>query len=624
MNTKTRILKVFTSSLLTASLLVLTLLPAMAVTTYTDIPVDAAWKSDVELLTRIGVLQGMTEGQFQPDAEVTREQFAKMAVTLTTLATTDNTRQNATRFLDVPASRWSSGYIRTAAANGLLTGYADGRFYPDTTISYAQVLTVCLRLLGHDDSTLGGAWPDNVVSKATALGLTKGLSLSPGDKMTRRDCAILLARLLQTDKNDMPYAESAGLFQTLVILADDTVDSSLSKDEIRTTAGILVNASGEALTIGQEVRVKSEDNHIVQTYGSTGNSHTYPVTALTDSALYYRIGFATMTLTLTADMTFYDNTGVLSYESLFSSALAGGSVTLAYDSKRTELRHLHFSRPAAARAGTYTDLLILDTAQTKETLPENQVITDKGTFTLATGIDVPEPGIRIGAVVNGTVLTATQGQLNKTARATVLQTVGTQVVQQKNGIMETVALPLTTTWYHDGQVVPADVLPSLLTRCSSIVYGLQPASAAVAYAVLYDPIYSSPQFADQQEVYDMTLGDIDLHDMLLSRAGAIIAVYEISNNDVAYAVTDIWGGHQYVELYQGQYIGVIESYAPNRFSPTSLSLSVYNDQTGRYASQTFAFSPEFPVSALSDMKYDIGDSVILLTGRDGKIVKLYP
>lgn len=122
----------------------------------------------------------------------------------------------------------------------------------------------------------------------------------------------------------------------------------------------------------------------------------------------------------------------------------------------------------------------------------------------------------------------------------------------------------------------------------------------------------------------MTLGDIDLHDMLLSRAGAIIAVYEISNNDVAYAVTDIWGGHQYVELYQGQYIGVIESYAPNRFSPTSLSLSVYNDQTGRYASQTFAFSPEFPVSALSDMKYDIGDSVILLTGRDGKIVKLYP
>jgi hypothetical protein len=55
-----------------------------------------------------------------------------------------------------------------------------------------------------------------------------------------------------------------------------------------------------------------------------------------------------------------------------------------------------------------------------------------------------------------------------------------------------------------------------------------------------------------------------------------------------------------------------------------MQLAIYNDDTGRYSSQVFVFSPEFEAEALSDGKYDVGDSVILLTGRDGGIVKLFP
>ena len=148
--------------ILLALSLVLSVQPALAASEapapagYTDIPEDAAWVPAVQLLTQLGVFQGNSNGQFLPDGKVTREQFAKMAVVIANLATADNTGRNATRFADVSASRWSSGYIRTAAANGMMVGYADGRFHPDDTVSWGQALAVCLRLAGIDHHLVGG------------------------------------------------------------------------------------------------------------------------------------------------------------------------------------------------------------------------------------------------------------------------------------------------------------------------------------------------------------------------------------------------------------------------------------------------------------------------------------
>ena len=648
----------FAAIVLVMILLVGIAFPVTATTgeAYPDVPMDAGWKPAADLLTQLGILQGTPSGLFLPESLVTREQFAKMAVATANLATEDNTRQNATRFSDVPASRWSSGWIGTAVESGLLMGYADGRFHPGSTITYAQVLTVCLRMLGYDTSALSGSWPNNVLTKASTIGLTDGFSLAANAPMSLKECAVLLAALLQTDTAPdstgttgtsgssgttgtsgasvttastvktagATYAESTGLFHTFLVLADAQVDRTLNDNELRTSIGTLNNTTGDSVEPGREVRAKLDGTRIVKVYGQASDSKAYPIKALTDGILYYQTGSVTLQWPLTADMTFYDNTGSITYGDVFSSIQAGSQVTFTYDSTSKELQYLHFSQPDIGRTGTYTELLVLDTNLTSTTLSAKQILTDKGILTLTGSLSVPGPGVRIGAVVNGTLITSIQGQLNRTEQATLLQSIGTEVVQIQNGETETMDLPLSATWYHKGQVVTSNVLSSLLSRCSSLVYGLHPSGDRVEYVVLYDPIYSEPQFADQQEAYDMTLGTIDLHDVLLSRAGDLLAVYEIRNNDIAYEVTDIWGGNRYVELYQGQYIGVIEAYAPNRFAPESLTLSVYNGQTGRSASQTFSFSPEFPVSSLTSDKYSPGDSVILLTGRDGKIVRMYP
>ena len=462
------------------------------------------------------------------------------------------------------------------------------------------------------------------MNKAAVLGWTTGFAVDANTPLLRMDCAVLLDRLLDTEVDGVPVAEKTGLYQAVVILADETVDGTLKADEIRTGQGVLINRTESDLSLGGEWLVQLDGNQITGVFGRTTENKTYPVEGLVDGTLYYKIGITTFTLLLTADMAFYDNNGPLALQDVFTAVQAGSRVTLARDITDGTLVHLHFSRPATVRAGSYTDLLVLETSRTDETLPANAIITDKGRYTLAAGVHQPEPGELVGAVINGTVIATIEGQVNRTVSTTVLRAVGTQVVQVRNGKSEAVSLPLNTTWYHDGATVPASEVPSLISRCSSIVYGMHPDGNTVSYAVLYDPLFSAPQIADQQEVYDMTLGDIDLENVLINRGGEVIAVFEILNNDVGYEITDVWGKNRYVELYQGQHIGVIEAYTPNRFAPESLRLAIFNGDTGRYATQTFSFSPEFPAESLSDGKYDIGDNVILLTGRDGGIVKLFP
>jgi hypothetical protein len=616
---------------------------AFAATSFPDVPEKAAWTSAVDRLALLGIVGGSADGLFHPDASVTREQFAKLAISAANMATTDNIKKNATSFSDVSSARWSSGYVRTAVQKGLLTGYATGRFKPDSVITYAEVLTVMVRMLGYADSDLSGTWPQNYLAKASTLNLTTGFSYASNSPMSRKDCAVLLDRLLQTDtkavaagspsgssstgsaSGGIPYAESTGLYKTVIILADSTVDRTLDAGELRTDGGILTNGTSTPLVIGRDYMVMLDGTTMTKVYQANSHVLSFPVAAVSGGTLYYRTMSGNFALVLTADMTFYDNSGLLSYGSVFSGVQAGETVSLSYGADGGLLSYLQFSKPAQSNEGTYAELLVLDTAATSTTLPDSQVLTDKGLYTLAVGVAVPSPGTRIGAVANGTVLTQINGQLNQTKQVTLLQMAGTQAVLTSNGVTETVDLPLSATWYHDGMKVASTGLASLLSRNSSVVFGLNPSGEGYEYALLYDPVYSAPQVADSQEIYTMKLGTIDLNNVMLSRAGDLIDVNGIKYYDAGYDVTDIWGGNRYVELYPNNVndaIGTIEGYMPNRFSPSSIQVSVYNDAIKKFVSKTFSFSPEFLLTDLTGTHFKVGDYAVLVLGRDGKVVRL--
>ncbi len=98
---------------------------------------EGNWADDpVQYLVEQGVITGYTDGTFRPNSEVTRAQFAKMLVGAMEWEIV--TPQSPT-FSDVPADYWAYNYIETAAAHGVISGYTDGTFRPVANVTRAQL-----------------------------------------------------------------------------------------------------------------------------------------------------------------------------------------------------------------------------------------------------------------------------------------------------------------------------------------------------------------------------------------------------------------------------------------------------------------------------------------------------
>lgn len=103
--------------------------------TFEDVKTDCWFYKEVETLYNIGIVDGMDEHTFAPDAPVTRAEFAVMAARFS-----DLDYKGGNIFDDVPNGHWAYSYINAAANAGWVEGYPDGSFRPDEPISRAEVV----------------------------------------------------------------------------------------------------------------------------------------------------------------------------------------------------------------------------------------------------------------------------------------------------------------------------------------------------------------------------------------------------------------------------------------------------------------------------------------------------
>lgn len=109
---------------------------------FTDVSDDAWYASYVGFMTECKIISGYPDGTYRPDATITRAEFATMISRLDELKTSKVT------FPDVPRSHWAYNCIRNAYARGLISGYPDGTFCPEKTITRAETVKILNRLLG--------------------------------------------------------------------------------------------------------------------------------------------------------------------------------------------------------------------------------------------------------------------------------------------------------------------------------------------------------------------------------------------------------------------------------------------------------------------------------------------
>ena len=109
--------------------------------TFNDVAKDCWAANYIGYMQQFGIVTGYEDGSFRPDTPVTRAEFAAIASRFEKLT------QGSASFTDVPDTHWAVKYINFAATRGWVTGYADGTFKPEHSITRAEVAAVTCRLL---------------------------------------------------------------------------------------------------------------------------------------------------------------------------------------------------------------------------------------------------------------------------------------------------------------------------------------------------------------------------------------------------------------------------------------------------------------------------------------------
>ena len=120
-------------------------------------------------LKTLGLFIGDDQGNYNPDATITRAEFCAVVVRARGRENAALMIKTPTKYPDVTAKHeWAWGYIHVADSLGIVKGYPDNTFKPDQPVTQAEALTMLLRAIGYTDSLIGD-WPTNYIIKGAEL-----------------------------------------------------------------------------------------------------------------------------------------------------------------------------------------------------------------------------------------------------------------------------------------------------------------------------------------------------------------------------------------------------------------------------------------------------------------------
>lgn len=265
----------------------------------------------------------------------------------------------------------------------------------------------------------------------------------------------------------------------------------------------------------------------------------------------------------------------------------------------------------------YTDCIVLETAKTSTVVAENEVLTDKGVFTIS-----PEAiediqlslGKKSRLEIDDGIIIRTYDNLSITKEISVEGISGTTVIYSAEGGVESFTLPSTAQYYYKGKPLNYEELEDKLDLYSSIILNMNESGTGYEYGVIYDPIYSEPVIANNNNISDEAIGNIVFNEGIrIERNGKFIESTEIKDNDVIYQVSDIWQSNKYIYVVDNKVQGEIAAFLPNKISPKSIEVN----------NIVYTFSPDMDYEGIIKQgDFEVDDSVTLLLGSNGKVVDI--
>ncbi|MEK3882555.1 amidase family protein [Paenibacillus sp. PL2-23] len=157
-------------------------------------------KGSIDFLIQKGLLSGFPDETFRPDLSMTRAQAVKVMVLQSGLDAQPSS------FIDVSGMHWAAGYIGAAQKAGLMNGYSDGTFQPDKPLTRAEMAVLLARAFQLSGSSTGFSdvesedWSASAIAALSANNIITGYgdgSFRPAKSITRAEFATMVTRVLQ-------------------------------------------------------------------------------------------------------------------------------------------------------------------------------------------------------------------------------------------------------------------------------------------------------------------------------------------------------------------------------------------------------------------------------------------
>jgi len=108
---------------------------------FSDVSKGTWYNTAISTMAALGIVNGYPDGSFRPNSTITRAEFATIAARFAC-----NANATGAAFTDI-AGHWAADYILIAANNGWVQGYEDGTFRPNRPITRAEAISLTNRVL---------------------------------------------------------------------------------------------------------------------------------------------------------------------------------------------------------------------------------------------------------------------------------------------------------------------------------------------------------------------------------------------------------------------------------------------------------------------------------------------
>lgn len=161
---------------------------------FPDVESTASYAQAVQELSALDVISGYEDGTFGPDKLVTRAEITKMIVDALAKRSSAEASTESTKFADVSADHWAKGYINQGVADGFIAGMSDTEFDPDANVTYVQAQKMLVSAIGYETyAQAQGGWPIGYKTYAASLDITKGISgITDSTELTRAQVAQMI------------------------------------------------------------------------------------------------------------------------------------------------------------------------------------------------------------------------------------------------------------------------------------------------------------------------------------------------------------------------------------------------------------------------------------------------